>query len=456
MNQIPLSSMIMNRSRSMGIKLLVVSVLALIMGIPALFVDNIVQDRTSRAQDVIREVSDHAGGPQTFLGPTLVIPYTTAPLYKGDTPLHGIYVVFPNNGDANVIIHTTERRRSLFKVPVFDANLEFDASFNPSGSPSALPPGAVLDSDHATIVVGVSDPRGALSDGTLSANGKTISLVPLGNILDPNSQQPLPLTYFGTPLSTFVTPNAAFHLNANLHFSGAQQLSILAFGKTTHVTMEGDWPNPGFNGGFLPVKRTISSKGFTAEWMVPYMARGIRSEGPNYIVSALNSISLGTSFVEVADPYQSVSRSLKYVLLFVGLLFLTYFVFEVTTSQRVHPAQYVLVGIAQLIFYLLLVSFAEHMGFDWGFLIAGSSTVLLLTANILWIFKSRAQAVRGFLVFGLLYFFIYLMLRLEDNALLVGAVASFLAVAAVMYFTRNINWYSSLAPREGSANEVGK
>jgi inner membrane protein len=139
-----------------------------------------------------------------------------------------------------------------------------------------------------------------------------------------------------------------------------------------------------------------------------------------------------------------VNRSLKYVLLFVGLLFLSYFIFEVTTGRRVHPAQYVLVGVAQLIFYLLLLSLAERVGFDWGFLLAGGATVLLLSANASWIFKSRVQGLRALVVFGLLYLFIYLLLRLEDNALLVGAVASFLAVAAVMYFTRNIDWYSSL------------
>jgi inner membrane protein len=130
--------------------------------------------------------------------------------------------------------------------------------------------------------------------------------------------------------------------------------------------------------------------------------------------------------------------------LFIGLLFLSYFVFEVTAGKRVHPAQYVLVGIAHIIFYLLLLSLAERIGFDWGFLVAGGATVFLLAANAQWIFASRVQGLRALFVFSLLYFFIYLLLRLEDNALLVGAVASFLAVAAVMYFTRNIDWYSSI------------
>jgi inner membrane protein len=159
--------------------------------------------------------------------------------------------------------------------------------------------------------------------------------------------------------------------------------------------------------------------------------------------------------VEVADPYQSVTRSLKYLPLFLGLVFLSYFVFEVTTGKGVHPAQYVLVGVAQVIFYLLLLSLAERIGFDFGFLLAGAATVMLLAANAGWIFASRLQGFRALAVFGLLYTLIYLLLRLEDDALLVGAVASFLAVAAVMYFTRRIDWYSSLPGTVANPPEQG-
>jgi inner membrane protein len=132
------------------------------------------------------------------------------------------------------------------------------------------------------------------------------------------------------------------------------------------------------------------------------------------------------------------------VLLFLGLVFLSYFIFEVTTGTRVHLAQYILVGIAQIIFYLLLLSFAERIGFEHGFMLAGAATVTLLAVNAGWIFSSRLQGARAFAIFTLLYTLIYLLLTLEDNALLVGAIASFLAVAIAMYFTRRIDWYSAL------------
>jgi inner membrane protein len=444
-SNLPPNFQIWNRSRSMGLKLLVVSGLALVMTIPAIFVDNIVEERTKRAKDVIQEVSGRVGGEQTFLGPTLSIPYTIPPLYNGASPVLGVYVVFPTQGDAEIKLRTEERRRSLFKVPVFQADVKFDAAFDLAHVPSAAPTNAVLDWTRAEIIVGVSDARGALADGTLTVNGKTLTFAPAEIVGNANGEQRIPLTYFGVNEAAVAQPNATFRVTAALRFSGAQRIAVLAYGKTSHLTVEGDWPSPSFDGGFLPVKRTVSPQGFAAEWSVPFIARGIPAEGPSVAVSTIDSTALGVSFIEVADPYQSVNRSLKYVLLFVGLLFLSYFVFEVTTGKRVHPAQYVLVGVAQLIFYLLLLSLAERIGFDWGFLMAGGATVLLLSANASWIFKSRAQGFRALIVFGLLYFFIYLLLRLEDNALLVGAVASFLAVAAVMYFTRNIDWYSSMS-----------
>jgi inner membrane protein len=155
------------------------------------------------------------------------------------------------------------------------------------------------------------------------------------------------------------------------------------------------------------------------------------------------------------EPYRSVDRSLKYILLFEGLVFLTYFTFEVSGSKPMHPAQYVLVGVAQVIFYLLLLSFTEKVGFDLAFLIAGGATIGLLAANAAWVFAKRAHGLRALAVFIPLYGFIYVLLRLKDYALLVGAVGSFISVAAAMYLTRSIDWYgdAKLASRAEADSE---
>jgi inner membrane protein len=436
-------------------KLIVICGLALLMVIPSFFVEDLIQDRTKREADVVNDISSHVGGQQTFLGPTLAIPYTVPPQSSTEAAKHGLYLVFPTRASAVFKISTQERRRSLFKVPVFQADAKLDGSFNLAGVPSSAPPGAEFDWSRAEMLVGVGDPRGALADATLVAGVKTFTLAPAEIAQNlwfgaPNSA--LRLTLLGTRIGEIARPNAQFDVTTALRFSGAQRIAVLAYGKTTHLSTQGDWPSPGFDGGFLPTNRTVSPKGFTAEWSLPFIARGVRAEGPSESVSGLDSTALGISFIEVADPYQSVNRSVKYVLLFVGLIFLSYFIFEVTTGKRVHPAQYILVGVAQIIFYLLLLSLAERIGFDLGFLLGGAATVLLLSVNAGWIFASRLQAARAFAIFTLLYVMIYLMLRLEDNSLLVGAIASFLAVAAAMYFTRRLDWYSSL-PQAGTGEK---
>jgi inner membrane protein len=435
------------KSRSMGLKLIVVCGLAFLMTIPALFVFVLVNERKNRAEEVAREISRNVGGKQTFLGPTLAIPYDIPPQSETDRARHGTYFVFPAEGVAFLKTNTEERHRSLFRVPVFKSEVKLDASFDLAEVPAAAPKGAVLDWSRAEIVVGVTDARGALSDALLTMNGRTTTMVPARTSehisIGSDAGRPIYLTLFGANAASIAQPDAQFNVSSTLRFSGAQRIAVLAFGKTTHFTAQGDWPSPGFDGGFLPIERDITKAGFTAKWSVPFIARGVRAEGPAETITGLEESDLGISFVEVADPYQSVNRSLKYLPLFMGLVFLSYFIFEVTASRRAHPAQYILVGFAQIIFYLLLLSLAERIGFDFGFLTAGAATVILLSVNAGWIFAGRAHGLRALVIFTLLYSLIYMLLRLEDNALLVGAIASFLAVSAAMYFTRFIDWYSS-------------
>ncbi len=193
----------------------------------------------------------------------------------------------------------------------------------------------------------------------------------------------------------------------------------------------------------------MSLSGFFVEGMTTE-----RAKNNGVLAASIDSASPqpATVFgVRLADSYRCIHRSLHYITLFLGLVFLTYFLFEILTGKRVHPAQYALVGVAQIIFYLLLLSLAEHIGFDLSFLIAGASTVTLFAVNTEWIFRSRKFAKRAFAVFAGLYAFIYVLLRVEAYALLVGATASFAAVAAAMYITRNVDWYGSGAPEPSFA-----
>jgi len=288
------------RSRSMGLKLFIVCGLALVMTIPAFFVDDLVDERTHRANDVVKEISSHVGGQQTFLGPTLAIPYTV-PATSADLPnRHGIYLVFPTQGSATVKTQTTERRRSLFKVPVFQADLNFAASFDLSGVTASVAPNVDFDWSHAEFIVGVSDARGALSDGTLTIDGKTLTLAPAdisqSLTLGEDQTHKTSLSLFGAR-GVQIQPNTQFNATATLRFSGAQRIAVLAYGKSTHLSVQGDWANPSFDGGFLPVGRSVAPSGFSADWSVPFIARGVRAEGTVESILGLDATALGVSFI---------------------------------------------------------------------------------------------------------------------------------------------------------------
>ena len=242
-----------------------------------------------------------------------------------------------------------------------------------------------------------------------------------------------------------------FAVTAKLRFRGAESVTVLAYAQETTVAMRGDWASPGFQGSVLPTQRTVSKIGFLAQWFVPAVARGMGVANDVGVMDALATTAMTTSLVEVADPYQSVERALKYAPLVLGLVFLSYFLFEVTASRPVHVAQYVLVGVAQLVFYLLLLSFAERIGFDLGFLLGGAATVLLLSVNAGWVFRSARQRWRALGLFSALYAMIYGLLRMEDNALLIGALGSFAAIAAAMYWTRRLDWYGGGEQRVAAA-----
>src|SRR3569833_2708470 len=209
------------KSRSMGLKLFIVCGLALVITIPAFFVGDLVDERTHRANDVVREISNHVGGQQTFLGPTLAIPYSFSSSSSDGSRRHGVYLVFPAQGSATVKTQTVERRRSLFKVPVFKADLNFNALFDLTGVPPAAGPNLEFDWNHAELIVGVSDPRGALTDGTLSTGGKAMTLVPAdvsqSLSLGAEQSQKTNLSLFGAK-AVGIQPNTQFNATATLRF----------------------------------------------------------------------------------------------------------------------------------------------------------------------------------------------------------------------------------------------
>jgi inner membrane protein len=457
-----------------GGKAILVLGLALLMAIPCLFVLGLVADRQHRAEGVTEEISALQGGPQELLGPVIVAPYTAprppAPDSSGklqlQPPESGWYVVSPETGQVSLSLSTASLRRGIFEVPVYAADAVIDAHFDAPPADLRLPAGASVDWAAARLVVGFSDLRGAKSDvdGVVTtAQGRAsvafspaseISLgspgvAPSANVESRVRAATDPKSYglVAAPASAILGGKGG-GVRMRLRFTGAERLSVMPFAKSTTVRAAGDWGAPSFDGGFLPDTRQLTSGGFSAAWNVPFIARGLSDHGASDVLSLaqLGAKDVGVSLVPATDPYQTVTRSLKYAVMFVGLVFLTFFVFEALSGTRVHPAQYLLVGLAQMAFYLLLLSVSEYAGFDLAFGVAALATVLLIGLYAGAAFKSRARGAQALVVFSAVYGLIYLLMRLEDYALLAGSVASFLGLTGAMYLTRNLDWYSAKAP----------
>ena len=438
--------------RSAGLKLLLVCALALLMAIPALFVFGVVQDRRMGADRALEQISDSIGGRQSLLGPVLVLPYAKAvgPL-TSDRQVFGHVIVFAETGDAKANIDVSERRRGIHSIPVFDASVSFRAKFDPAKLRDSLPEGAEPIWDDARLYLGVSDMRGIREAFLVTANGKDVSMEPaLQTAPGQNGYTPVPradIRLAGGRIEGLETETRPLEIAARIRITGADRFAIGPFAKDTSMTLTSNWNDPSFQGGKLPDRHNVGEKGvdgFTASWRVPYLARGIPGAGTNIDLSEVNAPGwrdMAVRFIKQVSPYQSVERALKYAAMFIGFVFLAWFLFEVTSRARAHPAQYVLVGLAQAVFYLLLLGVSEHFGFTVGFLAAAVATVLQLSLYAGSVFKSTGTFVKALATFATLYTLIYILMRMEDYALLVGAVASFLAIAGAMFMTRNLDWY---------------
>jgi len=473
------------QGRSLGLKLIAVCGLVMLMAIPLMFISFISFERSGRADEVTREVSERYGGEQYVSGPMIVAPYIqkSAPNSAGQSYVteSGHYVVFAENGAADFSGLTTEiRKRSLFKVPTYSGQGTLTGRFNPAASISA--DGTEILWDKAQIVVALSDVRGLTEDVILTLpNGKTRKFEPANIDSAPNYadiaveaaiettamtleerreirqaraaaqnyqrhgwlRHDRAQTYLSVPAGDFIMPDKGFTVKVDIALSGARRLGVTPFAQSTELLMSADWGDPGFEGGFPPNARDILEKGFSAEWSVPYLRRGIRAHGKAHQLPALTGSEklMTVQFVSTDDPYQTVNRALKYAVMFIGMVFLAYFLFEVIVGVPVHVAQYLLIGLAQSIFYLLLLAFSEHIGFTLAFLVASCATIAATSGYAGAVFGHRRYIVRAGIVFALVYGLLYALMRMQDFALMIGALASFIAIAGTMYLTRNIDWY---------------
>jgi inner membrane protein len=422
---------------NLTVKGLIVGGMILLLLIPMLFISNLVGDRASRKEEVLKDVTSKWASTQTVTGPVLMVPFWSHYTSDDGKPMmvRKMAYFLPEHLRIKADLQPQMRYRSIYKVPVYESDMALEGDFNalPLSALQIAPQDLILS--EAALCMGLGDLRGIEEPLEVDWNEHALPLnagVPGNEVLTTGMSVTLPL---GTG-----DLDSVHRFSIRLKLKGSDKLYFTPLGKTTEVSLSSPWPTPSFDGNFLPTDKSVTDKGFNAFWRVLYLNRNY----PQYWVNAkyeLEESAFGVNLFEATDVYSQTSRCVKYAILFIGLTFALYFFLEIFQEKRVHLMQYVLVGLALCIFYTLLLSVSEYLGFTMAYGIVGLATVLLIatyTGNVFkktsvgWIFASMLAA---------LYGFIYVLIRLEDGALLFGSIGLFVILALVMYYSKKVDWY---------------
>jgi len=426
-------------------RLVVMGVLMLGMLLPLQMVQGVVSERTTRREVAVHEIGGTWGGFQTIGGPVLTIPYRHEWIDNSGKSQQSVARAFflPDTLDVKATIEPQVLQRGLFRVVVYRTHVSMAGRFLRPDLTTIRPVPSQPLWDDATVSIGITDPRGLTRRLTFNWMGGDLPLTP--------GAEDAGIFAAGVHARaaglSAVAARSPMSFAVEVDVNGSRDLRFLPAGSDTTVEMTSTWPHPSFNGAPLPAFRDVRDTGFTARWSVPYFSRGY---APEWTSNAMDRAQLkgladasafGVSLIQPVDIYQQSERAVKYAALFIVMTFVVFFLFEIVRSRLLHPIQYSFIGFAMCVFYLLLVSLSEHLGFDTAYVSASLATTALIA---LYSARVLEGVVEGAAIGGglaTLYGFLYLLLRLEDYALLAGSIGLFAMLALLMYATRQIDWY---------------
>lgn len=421
------------------IKTFFIAFLILALLIPTFLIMYLVNERKERKQEVTREISNKWSAAQTITGPFLIIPYTENENNNGNTTtVKKNLVVLPEQLNVNGTIEPEIRYRSIYKVPVFTAKpLVLQGKFAQHNLAVAGINPATVKWSAAKLCVGISDLKG-IRQQMIKWNGQLLNMepgLPDNDVAQQGISVPIPLD------SSFTDAENNFMLQLTLQ--GSEKIYCTPLGSTTAVHLSSSWINPAFDGKYLPDTERISDKGFEADWSISRFNRDFPKvfTGNSNIAASVRESAFGVILLSPFDAYAQTMRSVKYAILIIGLTFFAYFFTEIFQRKPVHPLQYILIGMALVIFYILLLSVSEYLQFSLAYFTAAAATVLLLSWYTKSIFKRWKVTIVFAALLSVLYLFIYVLIQMQDNALLFGSIGLFALLAAAMYLSRRVDWY---------------
>lgn len=440
--------------------------LILVLLIPINMIDDMIGERRYRQAQVANEISEIWGREQSLFGPVLIVPYREAVEVRHSDgsvslqPQEGRFFLLPESLKIGARLDPEIRYRGIFETIVYRGAVRFDGSFRRPDFDELGIGGADILWDRAILALSVSDLRGTQGDLRMEAGDYEGNFAPgttsdvLGGGIGAAA---------GGALPRGLSDKTDLRFSFSLDIAGSERILFAPAAKETVVTLGSSWRHPRFEGAWLPTERTIGPQGFEADWSVSWYGRDLPQQWLEGSAAAarleerIRDTRFGVALITPVDFYLKSERSVKYAILFVLLIFATVFILEVAVPVRVHMIQYALVGFAMTVFYLLLLALSEVIGFASGFVVAALVSTAMIALYLGYSARSRALGAQITAVLAAIYGFLYVVLQLEDYALLVGAGGLVAALAAVMYATRNIDWYRMRSgPADGGREETAE
>ena len=423
-----------SRGLGLGWKILIIGVLSLLLLIPQQLIMHLVDERNATSKEAESEVEQRWSGAQRVVGPVVHIPT------RSDKN-RDVYLL-PEEFNVSGALNTENRHRGIFDVTVYSADLQMDGNF--LSSLFADIDEEVYCLEKAEVLISLSDFRGLTENVVFKLNGHEYAMKSdkdgqLGSVL-----------CCSIPISELMS-DSAVEYSVHIPLKGSENIMFLPIGNSTSVELTSNCATPSFQGNFLPVERTVSDSGFTATWKVLALNRDFSQTVTSWssiIEGETNTVNRDDSEFGVVMrapvlQYQQTTRTVKYAYLFIFLTFATVFFVEYRRQTPIHPVQYLLIGIALLVFYTLLLSFSEHIPFLWSYMISMLMTITLFTGYLAGILKIRKTALMVGALLLALYLFIYVLLQLETFALMFGSIGIFVILAVLMYVSLKVKWYKS-------------
>lgn len=432
----------------LAFKAVVVAVLTLAILVPLTMVRGTINERQMYRQQAVEAVAQSYARAQHLAGPVLVVPYVEqveveesdaqGVLRKRQTVVEGRLRYFPKTMTLQGKLAPSIRKRGLHRVRVYELLGTLDATFD-ARIPDADPK-RPRTLGTPWLDIGIADVRGLSGTPTLKMGATSLP------VLQGQLGRAEAGVHAVLPEPAMVDGRLAFPLQFTFALRGTEALQVTPIADSNHIVLSSAWPHPQFNGDFLPSAPRIDGKGFHAEWDVSSLASNAQAQyrdGGSDKVASMDAI--GLSLVEPVDLYSKLDRASKYGLLFVLLTFVGFFMFETIRQLPIHPIQYLLVGLALAIFFLLLLGMSEHIAFCISYLAASIACIGLLGFYLAHVLRSRARGIGFAVMLGVLYAALYGLLLSEDNALVLGSGLLFAILAAIMVVTRKVDWYQVAA-----------